>query len=73
MEDASNPLEKIGSARDHIVRVAARWQAEGVDTSPLAQSLLEIQEAIAAVEAARRRRGGEPSEPGASGAGGGRN
>ena len=72
MADGSKALAKIRSALDHVVRIAARWQAEGLDTSPLAQSLLDIQEAISEVEAdARRRRGEGRPEPGELGKGGG--
>ena len=67
MADVSQTLKKMRSARDHIVRVAALWQAEGLDTSPLAQSLLEIQDAIAEVEAALPRRGEGRCGPGESG------
>jgi hypothetical protein len=41
---------KIVQARGAIVRVAAAWQAEGIETSPLAEPLLEIQEALAQLE-----------------------
>jgi hypothetical protein len=43
--------EKLRAARQQITHIAAQWQAEGLDTSPLAAPLLMLQEAIAAVEA----------------------
>jgi hypothetical protein len=43
-------VQKIVRARGAIVRVAARWQAQGIETSPLTGPLLEIQEALAQLE-----------------------
>ena len=43
-------VQKIVQARGAIVRVAAGWQAGGIETSPLADPLLEIQEALAQLE-----------------------
>lgn len=43
-------LQKIVHARDSIVRTAAAWQAEGVETMPLAEPLVDIQEALAQLE-----------------------
>jgi hypothetical protein len=42
---------KLREVRQQIAQVAARWQAEGLDTSPLAGPLLGMQEAIADLEA----------------------
>ena len=42
--------EKLRSARDEIARIAAQWQAGGHDTTPLAEPLVRIQEAIAELE-----------------------
>jgi hypothetical protein len=42
---------KLRAVRQQIAQVAAKWQAEGVDTSPLAGPLMGIQEAIADLEA----------------------
>jgi hypothetical protein len=44
-------VNKIIQARGAVVRVAAEWQAQGVETSPLTGPLLEIQEALAQLEA----------------------
>ena len=44
-------LQKILAARDTIIRVAAAWQAAGRDTTSLSQPLVEIQEALAELEA----------------------
>jgi hypothetical protein len=43
-------VQKIVQARGAIVRTAAEWQAQGIETSPLAEPLLEIQEALAQLE-----------------------
>jgi hypothetical protein len=43
-------VQKIVQARGAIVRVAADWQSQGIETSPLAEPLLEIQEALAQLE-----------------------
>jgi hypothetical protein len=43
-------VKKLQAARDQIARIAARWQADGRDTSPLANPLVTIQEAIAELE-----------------------
>jgi hypothetical protein len=43
-------VQKIVQARGTIVRVAAGWQAGGIETSPLTEPLLEIQEALAQLE-----------------------
>ena len=42
---------RLRAVRQQIVQVAARWQSEGVDTSPLAEPLTGMQEAIADLEA----------------------
>jgi hypothetical protein len=42
---------KLRAARQQIAQVAATWQAGGVDTSPLTEPLLVLQEAIAILEA----------------------
>jgi hypothetical protein len=41
---------KLRAARHQIVHIAARWQAVGIDTSPLTEPLLVIQDAIADLE-----------------------
>jgi hypothetical protein len=46
---------KLRAAREEIVRVAAEWQALGIDTSPLVALLLAIQEAVAELQSARPR------------------
>jgi hypothetical protein len=43
-------LQKIVHARASIVRAAAAWQAEGIETVPLSEPLVEIQEALAQLE-----------------------
>jgi hypothetical protein len=43
-------VTKLRTARQQITQVAAKWQAEGVDTSPLTGPLLVLQEAIAILE-----------------------
>jgi hypothetical protein len=44
-------IQKLSWARAEIVRVAAVWQAEGHDTTPLTQPVVQIQEALAILEA----------------------
>jgi hypothetical protein len=44
-------IQKLSWARAEIVRVAAVWQASGHDTMPLTQPLVQIQEALAILEA----------------------
>lgn len=44
-------IDKFVAARDQIVRIAADWQARGVDTSPLSAPLVAMQEGIDALEA----------------------
>ena len=48
----SRAVEMLRAARELIVRTAADWQARGIDTSALTQPLIEIQNAIAELEAA---------------------
>jgi hypothetical protein len=61
MIDAEGAVQKVRAARRKIVQVTAAWQAEGRDTGPLNLPLIEIQEALAELEAidlateARRR------------------
>ena len=43
-------LQKIMQARRTIVRTAAAWQAQGIETSPLSDPLINLQEAIALLE-----------------------
>jgi hypothetical protein len=43
-------LQKLVHARASIVRTAAEWQAQGVETSPLTEPMVEIQEAVAQLE-----------------------
>jgi hypothetical protein len=50
MIEASRALERLLTARARIVRIATEWQARGIDTSALAPSLVELQEAIYLVE-----------------------
>ena len=45
-------IDKIRIARDTIVRVAAAWQRDGRDTTPLSQPLIDVQEALAELESA---------------------
>ena len=47
-------IQKLTWARSEIVRVGAVWQAAGIDTSPLTQPLVQIQEALAMLEAQGR-------------------
>ena len=54
-------IRKIRSARDTIVRVAAAMQAKGINTSGLTPPLIEIQEALAELEAVKEKRGTRPS------------
>ena len=51
MREALRALPRLRDARDLIVRIAAQWQADGLDTSPLAAPLADVQEAIADIEA----------------------
>ena len=43
-------IAKITRARGSIIRTAAAWQAEGIETSPLTEPLFEMQEALAQLE-----------------------
>ena len=43
-------VERLRKAQQKIVRVAAKWQAAGHDTSPLVQPLIDIQDSIADLE-----------------------
>ena len=43
-------VAKLLAARRQIAAVAAQWQAQGIDTSPLTGPLLAMQEAIAELE-----------------------
>jgi hypothetical protein len=54
-------IRKIRSARDAIVRVAAGMQAGGVDTSGLTPPLVDIQEALAELEAVKAARAARPA------------
>ena len=56
-------VQKLSWARAEIVRVAATWQAAGHDTSPLTEPIVQIQEALAMLEA--------PARPERSAGGGG--
>ena len=50
--------QRIRVARDAIIRAAAEWQRSGTDTTALNQPLIDIQEALAeleAIEAARAK------------------
>jgi hypothetical protein len=51
MTEALDAVQKLRAARRRIVQIAAAWQAAGVDTEPLNLPLIEIQEAIAGLEA----------------------
>ena len=42
---------KLRAANERITRIAAEWQARGIDTSALAQPLVDLQDGIAEVEA----------------------
>ena len=44
-------IQKLSWARAEIVRLAAAWQAAGVDTAALTEPLVQIQEALAQLEA----------------------
>jgi hypothetical protein len=50
-----NAVAKLQSAREAIVRIAADWQRRGWDTSPLAQPLIDLQNAIAELEVHTKR------------------
>ena len=43
-------LQKIVQARASIVKTAAQWQAQGIETSPLTDPTVEIQEALTQLE-----------------------
>lgn len=43
-------VRKLQECSSEIARIAAGWQAGGHDTSPLAEPLVRIQEAIAELE-----------------------
>lgn len=45
-------VQKLIAAREQVVRIAADWQARGIDTAPLTEPLITMQEGIAALEAA---------------------
>ena len=47
MDHGGELVAKLRAARHQIVHIAARWQAAGVDTSPLSEPLVVLQEAIA--------------------------
>ena len=47
-------IQKLSWARAEIVRVAAVWQAEGHNTTPLTQPVVQIQEALATLEASAK-------------------
>jgi hypothetical protein len=51
MTDLRRVTDRLRSARGRIVMVAADWQARGIDTSPLTPALVDLQEALADVEA----------------------
>ena len=51
MVDAASAVMRLRTARRAIITVAANWQAEGLDTEPLNLPLIEIQEALAELEA----------------------
>ena len=51
MIDAAAAIKKLRRARRAIIEVAATWQAEGVETEPLNLPLIQIQEALAELEA----------------------
>ena len=50
MADLARALEKLRDARRRIVKVAAEWQAQGIDTEPLNLPLIHVQEALAEIE-----------------------
>ena len=47
----SETAAKLRTVRQRISQVAAEWQAQGIDTSPFADPLLVLQEAIVDLEA----------------------
>ena len=51
-------VRKITAARDTIIRVAARMQAAGTDTSELTSPLVQIQEALAELALTEREPAG---------------
>ena len=51
MIEAEGAIQKLRAARRRIVEIAADWQAKGFDTEPLNLPLIEIQEALAELEA----------------------
>ena len=51
MIDAVRAKEKLRSAVRTVAAVAARWQAAGIDTEPLNLPIIQIQEAVAELEA----------------------
>ena len=50
MTDIRLAIDRLRSARNRIVAVAADWQARGVETSALTPALVDIQEALAELE-----------------------
>jgi len=46
---------KLRAVRERITRIAAEWQARGIDTAPLADALIELQDGIAQVESSIAR------------------
>ena len=62
----SRALQKIIRARASIVKTAAEWQAGGIETAPLTEPLVEIQEALAQLETlAASLPAGPPAAPSA--------
>ena len=51
MVDATVAMTKLRTARRAIIVTAAEWQAAGIDTEPLNLPLIQIQEALAELEA----------------------
>ena len=51
MTPAFRATETLRRARRELITVAADWQARGIDTEPLNAPLIEIQEALAELEA----------------------
>jgi hypothetical protein len=56
-------VQKIRAARDAIVRIAAEWQRSGTETTALSQPLVDIQEALAELEALEAARPKAPPPP----------
>jgi hypothetical protein len=51
MSNAVHAVERLRRARRAIIETAAEWQEAGLDTEPLNLPLIELQEAIFALEA----------------------